>query len=318
MGATRIMGHAPLWQWGVGRAQPMATWISRVVRSLDGEQADTTVAIQEIARLQEDLLAVDLGMTAVQKEVFAGSEQIVGNLAAFNTAVLETNLLSSLTATMTSLVEHWAAAAALPADECMRRLITVEVLSHFLSWGQPSTPPFDLFILGPRTPEGPWLKPIQTKPRLSQLEHWPNLKLYGDRFMNFGAFGRDSFKDWDWMWGRLDGAVTLATALLPADMTDHEKAALINPLVDDILVDCRTDRRAVYERSVEVLSMTPSALIASARDSGETELEALIDDASRMLTGHRIVASGTRLQRLVIHAAAGWLTWTAKRKARRL
>lgn len=318
MGATRMMGNEPLWQWGVGRAQPMAAWISRVVRTLDGEQTDTTVAIEVIAGLQEDLLAIDLGMTAVHDEAFKECDQIVGNLAAFNTAVLKTNLLLSLTATMKGMVEQWAAVAALPADECVRRLITVEVLSHFLSWGTPSTPPFDLFILGPRTPEGPWLKPIETKPSLSKLKHWPNQKLYGDRFMNFGAFGSNSFKDWDWMWGRLDGAITLANALLPADLSDEERAMLINPLIDGILVDCGTDRPAVYARCVEVLSTTPSALIAAARDSTETELDGLIDDTAGMLTKHPLVARLTRRRRLAMRGAAWWLSRKAKREARKL
>ena len=118
--------------------------------------------------------------------------------------------------------------------------------------------------------------------------------------------------------GRLDGAITLAKALLPADMTDAEEATLINPLVDDILDDCETDRRAVYTRCVEVLSMTPSALIASARDSGETELDGLIDDAAGMLTKHPIVANRTRRQRLAIRGAAWWLSRKAKRAARKL
>ena len=179
-------------------------------------------------------------------------------------------------------------------------------------------PPSVLVLLGPKTPDGPWLSPYEMRPSLSKLDGWPNPKLYGDRFMNFGAFGRDSFKEWDWMWGRLDGAITLAKALLPDSLSDEETSALITPLVVEILSACEMDLCAVYDRCVEVLSMKPSALIASSRDSEETDLELLIDRAARMLTEHQIVASRTLRQRLATRGAVWWLSRKAKRAARKL
>lgn len=315
---TRSMGSlaAGQWQWGSGRAGQMAAWISRAVRDLP-PSPDVAEAISSIAALQEDILAIEGGLSAVHATQFEQPMPITGNLAAFNQAVIASGLLPSLTATMNTLIELWSTASGLTVAECEQRLLTVEVLSHALSWGQPTAPPFDLVLLSPATPEGPWLKPFETRCSLSELPHWPNPKLYGDRFMHFGAFGRDSFKDWDWMWGRLDGAVTLAKALLPANLADTRREQLIDALVDEILGDCEVTREAVYERCVEVLGMRRGALIASARDSGETEVNGLIDDASSMLSHNPAVGSAPRVVRWVIRAllkpVAPVVKWVAGR-----
>lgn len=314
----RTMGSpaAGQWQWGVGRAGQMAAWISRAVRDLP-PSPDVAEAISSIAALQEDILALEGGIGAVHAAVFAQRKPITGNLAAFNQGVIGSALLPSLTAAMDAIIQWWSTASGLTVAECRSRLLTVEVLSHALSWGQPKAPPFDLVLLSPATPEGPWLRPFETRCSLSELPHWPNPKLYGDRFMNFGAFARDSFKDWDWMWGRLDGAITLAKALLPADLPDARRVQLIDALVDEILVDCEVTREAVYERCVEVLGMRPGALIASARDSGETELNGLIDDAASMLSHNPAVESVPRVVRWVIRAllkpVAPAVKWVAGR-----
>ncbi|MHA6525500.1 DUF3376 domain-containing protein [Tessaracoccus sp. G1721] len=190
------------------------------------------------------------------------------------------------------------------------------MLSHALSWGQPKAPPFDLILLGPGTPEGPWLEPFETRPSLSKLDGWPNPQLCGDRFMNFGAFGQDSFKNWDWMWGRLDGAITLANALM-GEVPDDEKVPLINTQVDEILVDCSSTREGVYNRCVEVLAMAPTALIASARDSGQTELKGMIDDAAAMPSRNPVVGSAPRVARweirVLLKPVAPLARWAAGR-----
>ena len=315
---TRLIGDNLLWQWGVGRAKQMATWISRAVRQLDLEPAEAEVALAQIVALQEDLLALHEGFSALHSEAFAAPEPIVGNLVGFNEAVQESPLLPALTTTMNSLVNVWETSAGLNGGEGMQRLLTVEVLSHALSWGQPMTPPFDLVLLGPKTPDGPWLIPYEMRPSLSKLDGWPNPKLYGDRFMNFGAFGRDSFKEWDWMWGRLDGAITLAKALLTGNVTDADMTPLIDPLVDQILAECGQTRTAVYDHCVEVLAMQPSALIASARDSGETHLDAMIDDAASMLNRNTVVDEAALPLRLWIRAFLKPGPWLAKREARKL
>ncbi|MEJ2862422.1 DUF3376 domain-containing protein [Actinomycetospora flava] len=76
---------------------------------------------------------------------------------------------------------------------------------------RPAPPPFRLLRIGPDTPS-----PLAPGSAL-----WGQKKLFGTALGHFGAFGEESWRDWDYTWGRLDAAANLAD-VLGADPDDIE------------------------------------------------------------------------------------------------
>jgi hypothetical protein len=117
---------------------------------------------------------------------------------------------------------------------------------------------------------------------LNALPNWPSRKLYGDRLGNFAAFGSEDFITSDWVWGRVDGALTLARALL-VNYSGDDRDEMMDALVQEILAEEHTSPHGLYDSTTQALAATPQTILERARDGGGTNFVALLSDARSYL-----------------------------------
>jgi len=228
-------------------------------------------------------------------------------------------LLAALTESMTKVIDAWEAVDQVPGASAGRRLVATAVLLNSHSWIQKPAPPFSLYLVSPQTPAGPWLSQPDLD-SLATLPHWPNRKLYGDRLLNFAAFLDPAFVDSDWLWGRLDGALTLAKALL-SEVPEDETTDLLAALAAEILAAEGVSSKELYSTTVDTLKASSMELLASARDSGTTQFEPLLDDArSYLLSADWLRPApgklSVRFNKWLARRVIGFAVWMAKRWAR--
>jgi hypothetical protein len=99
----------------------------------------------------------------------------------------------------------------------------LEVVNRALSWRAETAtdvPTFDSWQITPAADE-----PFPLGLTEEQRAEWPHLKLYGERWGHFGAFASEEGRRWDWLWGRLDAAMTLSSHLLSDAGTEPNAAA---------------------------------------------------------------------------------------------
>lgn len=265
-------GAADTWQWDIDTARRLTLWMSREARGIGGgapldEDVYSTLAVVE-ERLDALQAQLDLVIRAAVE-----APGVLDVVAAASAATLESGLLAGIATEVEGAVSAWANARELPLDQAWSRLLSVEVLVHSVSSRTGAQPPaFSLYLVSPNSPDQVSLLGLQ--PRASRDPSWPNSKLYGTRFGHFGAFGSTAFRDWDWMWGRLD----------------------------------------------RVVGLEAGQLIALARESGETQFEAIIDDVAGMAANNPLMAMPTsggflkgakariraRVLRFGIRRAAAW------------
>jgi hypothetical protein len=133
----------------------------------------------------------------------------------------------------------------------------------------------------------------ESDPTLTPI--WPDAKLYGTRLGHFGGFGAREFRDWDWMWGRLDAALTLGRALLrDSRLVAEEETALIDALLREILEDHGVAPDQVQPETAKVVQLLPGQLVAQARDSNETNFSAVIDDLGALAANNPLLTRPVR------------------------
>jgi hypothetical protein len=115
--------------------------------------------------------------------------------------------------------------------------------------------------------------------------------LYGSRLGHFAAFGREVWRAWDWMWGRLNAAVHLG-ALLELSAED------INAIADLILAAEGWTRDALIAEIPLVVAATAENLTDAMRQDG---LMLPAADAMFGLLGSQIATAPTA------PAAARWV-----------
>jgi predicted acylesterase/phospholipase RssA len=85
--------------------------------------------------------------------------------------------------------------------------------------------------------------------------------LYGSRLGHFAAFGRPGWREWDWMWGRLNAAVHLGALL---DLSAEE----INEIADLILAAEGWTRKALIDEIPFVVAATTDNLMKAMNEDG--------------------------------------------------
>jgi patatin-related protein len=87
------------------------------------------------------------------------------------------------------------------------------------------------------------ISPRDAKSRVDELKERKS-KLAGTKLNNFGAFFEEKFRTNDILWGRLDGAERIITALLPKDEDKPKRDGLIDAAHNEIVVE---EAKRVFE-----------------------------------------------------------------------
>lgn len=296
----RAMGDPPevAWQWGDGAARRIARWVSRDARGVTGRTPLPAEDRSQLTLIEEELLAISDRLGTLRTRATQQEGLIAGHVAAANAVTVSSGLLQVVLRLMTDLVDIWSPARGLESrDEAWRRVFAVEIVQSALQWRQAGAPPpFAFHLLSPDSPHDGSILALgdEADPELSK--GWPDNKLYGTRFGHFGAFGTGDFRDWDWMWGRLDAALTLAPALLQNahDSTADEKQDLINDVVVEILSEHGRKADEIQPLTAAVVRLKSGQLVAQARASNQTDFDAVIDDIGALLVNNPLITRAAR------------------------
>ncbi|HEY3766936.1 MAG TPA: patatin-like protein [Gaiellales bacterium] len=186
----------PDWTWGFAAAERLAVNALAVLRKAFAEAAGE--ARQTMIKDARAVVSVAIGRIRALSAASAGPASPDDNLR--------------LGEAVHAIIARLNAVFPRPEGEWLTRLLQVEVVTQSL----PSSlarriQPFGLVRLSADRPNllGSALAGRST----------PETKLAGMRLQHFGGFLKQSWRQNDWIWGRLDGAATLVTLLL----TEHRE-----------------------------------------------------------------------------------------------
>jgi patatin-related protein len=219
------------WQWGGIVAARTVRWMSRDLRTKSGatpsdvrDIGDSDLRIQRLETLLQAAYA-DLPAGTSAGEALVERAQVVAAL------------VQQFKDPLDEAVGIWSAARSITVADAWRRLLTVEVLQNFAEWHRRPNPwPFDVLLVDTGSRDIGELVLDSDEQLAEDIGANPDLKLYGTRLGHFAAFGAATYRAHDFTWGRLDGALCLATQLL-VDVEETERNRLRRVLVDEILCE---------------------------------------------------------------------------------
>jgi predicted acylesterase/phospholipase RssA len=203
------------WRWGTAVADRVLRLLLRSCYTRPPAE-DTSRAMREISH---ELLRVAAIRDAVVNFIAAGKPDRPPTaddaLREINGAIVELGVVETLNEIV------WNAATAYLGDaptvaastEVLRDALTVEVVTGAFAADRTFNRPvaFDFFRFGPDI-ASPGIKVRDPKDSNKQLPLGP-WKLWGTHLGHFAAFGREEWREDDWVWGRLDGMAHLVRLL---------------------------------------------------------------------------------------------------------
>lgn len=263
------------WQWGVTVAQRLLLWMSRDARSTPANPA-LVVTLANAERTMNGLAAQVMELYAPQR--FANSDP---DYVAMKTEEEFAGLMRTAASEMSIAITEWADSRSFEVDDAWTRLLRTEVLENHAEWHVRSAPsPFDVLLINPGSPSvDQFVLPPGTRPP-DQLRANPNAKLYGTRLGHFAGFGAEEYRAHDWLWGRLDAAACLTSALLKdvdGDIQNNLRQALMN----EILREEDSNPRKLAKATAQVEALDGPRLVADMLKRGQVDTadltESIID-----------------------------------------
>jgi predicted acylesterase/phospholipase RssA len=255
--ATCSPQNAVGWQWGLTAADRILRWWGRALRSTSepGQHQPAFDALrpaQEIVQhwldLFEPLQASNAG--DVTKWCDAAAKFFADH-----------RLPQLLAALMNRTAESVAGAlAAASGAQLLQSSVQLEVVTRATSWRSDKAgdvAPFDYWLV---TPAGN--DPCQLAPPDIAPEVWATHKLYGEQWAHFGAFASKDGRAWDWMWGRLDAAMSLSADILKAAQVPQTKwLDFQQPLAEAILTEEGTSVPDLHRRGARMIDLSALTLL---------------------------------------------------------
>jgi hypothetical protein len=193
--------------------------------------------------------------------------------------------------------------------------LDLEVVNRALSWRAETAtdvPNFDFWQITPDA-EDPFPLGLSTEQRAA----WPDKKLYGERWGHFGAFASASGRSWDWLWGRLDAAVTVSSQILSdAGVDPTFAAALKEKLVTAICAEERAEQAWVVKEAQEVLGLTGGALWVTFRSAATHATRASLKSLANKLPGALVPSRSPASVHAIVDTAKVWKEYRRAERAR--
>lgn len=238
------------WQWGLSTADRILRWWGRwLAQEMPGRLSSSLMpaladAQRQIRFLDEELWRRYADCQPVDWLAFLRSEWNRGQLAARVAVIMQ------------------GTAACIEAELNLKRVLQtslhLEVVTRALSWREDHTTDVPHFKYWELTPAA--TSPLDLLAAGDQAD-WPALKLYGERWGHFGAFASTEGRAWDWLWGRLDSAMTLfdqltqGSVLKPEELRQYRRR-LTQAILDDESItpdDIRKGAESMRELSAGAL-----------------------------------------------------------------
>jgi len=308
--------HEPLaagtpWQWGSSTADRVLRWLGRaLVKVADESDPDRASEHAELLSTAFTTLGIAQRRVAeVMGEIEERLEPRVKGLGQFDARLSEFSRVLSdydeadpVGAAMREAsndIAAWLSARGQPGDggSIIDAALQIEVISSVFSWGgdEGDVPIFTYLQASPAAPslvDVPTVTLLPDAPGYEdQLQQWAATKLYGERWGHFGAFATRAGRQHDWLWGRLDGASTLASIVLGPDADPQ----LTTTLADAILVAEDSSRSEVYDAAGKVTNLNHHGLYLEmvAEEGGEDKRELLLKTVPEVLGEATALPAGT-------------------------
>jgi hypothetical protein len=200
------------WSWGVDAADRAVLVMLRALRHTGGRdelRQSLTGELQRIAAIRQ---AVDKHLTTTGPDVSLTDETILQLLDDTYTALGVDAELALIVGRAATLYAKTHLGDAARAPDVLAAALAIEVSNGTgsLPSGSPR-PIFQFARLGLDDPP-PLLKQEYDK-QLAGPDGQANDILYGTRLNHFAAFADESWRAWDWMWGRMNALAYLASLL---------------------------------------------------------------------------------------------------------
>lgn len=252
------------WQWGLTPADRILRWWGRALR-VELEPGEHQSAFNALAPAQKIVqhwldLFESIGTQAsgdvTQWYRAAGQflvdhqlPQLLGDLMERTAAAVAPILRAS------SGPEVSPELSAQYGAELLQTSLELEVVNRALSWRSDAASdvmPFKYWEVTPASPDTNGFRPENVKSAA-----WASRKLYGERWGHFGAFATKAGREWDWLWGRLDAAMSLSAKLLETtDVPQDEKVRLQQQLAQAILTEEETDASEIRDGARRVIELS--------------------------------------------------------------
>jgi predicted acylesterase/phospholipase RssA len=263
------------WHWGLSVARHVVRWWGRALakRTPSDAQRDAFAALGPAQRrLQAWTDAFDQAVAAWTGDLSAWIEAAETHLREHNLPRLVADVLRAAADQVGPVLDSPSGRALLDAS------LDLEVINRALSLRTDEATDVPNFAFWQITPEAQ--EPFELGFDNEQSAEWPNRKLYGERWGHFGAFASARGRRWDWLWGRLDAAMTISgRILLDADINDATAKVLQQKLVAAICAEEEIEQNAVVATAHDVLKLGGGDLWTSFRreatNATNTSLRAL-------------------------------------------
>jgi len=203
------VGLPETWSWGVDAADRAVHVMIRALRQTGGRdelRQSLTGELQRIAAIRQ---AVDKHLTTTGPDVTLTDEEILQLLDDTYTALRVDAELALIVGRAATQYAKTHLGGAAKAPDALAAALAIEVSNGTGSLPSESPRPiFQFARLGLDDPP-PLLKQEYDK----QLSGQANDILYGTRLNHFAAFADESWRAWDWMWGRMNALAYLASLL---------------------------------------------------------------------------------------------------------
>lgn len=324
--AREAHSSAPLdagtpWQWGSSTADRVLRWLGRALVRVADER-DPNLANEHTELLSRAFATLGTAQRKVAEVMgdieerleprVKGAGQYDARLVEFSRVLRNyssTDPIGTVMRKASNDIASWLSATgqAIDGKGIIDAALQIEVISSVFSWGgdDGDVPVFTYLQASPAAPnlvDVPTVTLLPDAPGYDdQLQQWAARKLYGERWGHFGAFATRTGREHDWLWGRLDGASTLANIVLggAGDTT------LTGKLVDAILAAENSSRSKVYETAEKVSDLNHHGLYREmvAEEGGEEKRELLLKTVPEVLGEAEALPAGT--EEIVQILAAG-------------
>lgn len=262
------------WQWGLAAADRVLRWWGRALRSRLTPQSEQTAfralaPAQTIVRQWIDLFAsLDADNVGRPEQWCRAAETF---LREQDVPRLLAELMERTAVPVAAALRDPVAGPATDAagPELLQASLEVEVIDRAVSWRPDAVHdvlPFDYWEVTPSAPCPPEVGHLAAQGggvssggdgKNELRADWAARKLYGERWAHFGAFASRDGREWDYLWGRLDAAMSICDRLLEKELpAGVEAAALRSRLVQALLAEEGVTAGDVGERARRVTTLS--------------------------------------------------------------
>jgi predicted acylesterase/phospholipase RssA len=300
------------WHWGLPAADQVLRWWGRAMAKRTQSDAQRA-GFAALGLAQRRLQA---WMDSFDDAVEASKGNVTSWIAAAEEYLRDGNLPTLVAKLLRATADQVAPVLDAPSGiDLLDASLDLEVVNRALSWRAETAtdvPNFDFWQITPDAKE-----PFPLGLSDEQRAAWPDRKLYGERWGHFGAFASVSGRSWDWLWGRLDAAVTVSSEILTGAGIDATVAsALKKKLVTAICAEECADQAWVVKEAQRVLGLTGGALWITFRHAATNATRRSLKSLANKLPG-ALVPTGSPAS---VHAFAdnskAWKTYRRTKRAR--